>query len=841
MASDSESSEEEWEEPKLKYDRMGNDLLEILRTDAASCIALHSKFVALGTHWGIVYILDHSGNNNTSKHCKPHATSVTGISLDGSGEHVASCSDDGTVKITGLYLDENNQVITEDQPVKSVALDPNYSHSSSKQIVYGTNELVLLEKTWLGRNKRTVLHGGEGLVRCVKWRGSYIAWANDLGVKIYDMKQRRRITYIPRVGAGGTNRVLPKLGGTRVELYPAHIAWKDDTTLLIGWDKDIKVCAIRDKPSRDSRAPTKYCVVVHLFKTDFSCCGIAPLGDQIAALAYMEEDNEAGSTRPQLRILEPNAADKESFTELSRDALSIRGYQTYRCKDYSLQHDSTEIYFVSPKDIVVAQPRDEDDRVDWLLHINHHREALEAVKEFGKRLKKHTYMEVGLLYLDHLIDSHDFTEAASVAPQILGNNMNHWEGLVHRCIKAHQVSVITAVLPRGDFRLPQACYELVLEELLKTNHKEFEKLLNDWPNDLYNIVTITNKVLTYLDRDSHNPVLLAALAKLYAADQRFDRALSIYLRIQHPDTFKLIRKHNLYAALQDNVVALMRFGEGEAVVLLLDHMEHVPIDKVVADLKRKPDYLHKYLHALYQRDSHLGSEYHDLQLQLYAQFDRPKLLPFLKSSNYYKLETSLEICKERGYVDEQVFLLSRMGNASGALALITQNEENVGRAVEFCKEQNDSELWLELINRSIHKPEYIRGLLENIGTHVDPIILIRRIPSSMEIPGLRDAIVKILQDYSMQTALWFECRKVLSSDVISLLRKQLRVNSRPISIDEERSCDACGRPLLCQNNGSVADMPVIVTFLCHHCFHDDCLPSQNRSSCNVCRGNIRHS
>ncbi|XP_078486884.1 zinc finger protein isoform X2 [Ciona intestinalis] len=581
MASDSESSEEEWEEPKLKYDRMGNDLLEILRTDAASCIALHSKFVALGTHWGIVYILDHSGNNNTSKHCKPHATSVTGISLDGSGEHVASCSDDGTVKITGLYVDENNQVITEDQPVKSVALDPNYSHSSSKQIVYGTNELVLLEKTWLGRNKRTVLHGGEGLVRCVKWRGSYIAWANDLGVKIYDMKQRRRITYIPRVGAGGTNRVLPKVGGTRVELYPAHIAWKDDTTLLIGWDKDIKVCAIRDKPGRDSRVPTKYCVVVHLFKTDFSCCGIAPLGDQIAALAYMEEDIEAGSTRPQLRILEPNAADKESFTELSRDALSIRGYQTYRCKDYSLQHDSTEIYFVSPKDIVVAQPRDEDDRVDWLLHINHHREALEAVKEFGKRLKKHTYLEVGLLYLDHLIDSQDFTEAASVAPQILGNNMNHWEGLVHSFIKAHQVSVITAVLPRGDFRLPQACYELVLEELLKTNHKEFEKLLNDWPNDLYNIVTITNKVLTYLDRDSHNPVLLAALAKLYAADQRFDRALSIYLRIQHPDTFKLIRKHNLYAALQDNVVSLMRFGEGEAVVLLLDHMEHVPVDKVV--------------------------------------------------------------------------------------------------------------------------------------------------------------------------------------------------------------------------------------------------------------------
>ena len=38
----------------------------------------------------------------------------------------------------------------------------------------------------------------------------------------------------------------------------------------------------------------------------------------------------------------------------------------------------------------------------------------------------------------------------------------------------------------------------------------------------------------------------------YAADNRFDRALSIYLRIQHEDTFELIRKHKLYKALQVN-------------------------------------------------------------------------------------------------------------------------------------------------------------------------------------------------------------------------------------------------------------------------------------------------
>jgi len=53
--------------------------------------------------------------------------------------------------------------------------------------------------------------------------------------------------------------------------------------------------------------------------------------------------------------------------------------------------DASELYVVSPKDIVIAKQRDEDDRVTWLLQLNRHREALEAVKEFGKKLKKHTY------------------------------------------------------------------------------------------------------------------------------------------------------------------------------------------------------------------------------------------------------------------------------------------------------------------------------------------------------------------------------------------------------------------------------------------------------------------
>lgn len=49
-------------------------------------------------------------------------------------------------------------------------------------------------------------------------------------------------------------------------------------------------------------------------------------------------------------------------------------------------------------------------------------------------------------------------------------------------------------------------------------------------------------------------------------------------------------------------------------------------------------------------------------------------------------------------------------------------------------------------------PEFITVLLQNIGTHVDPIMLIQKIPNGMEIPGLRDSLVKILHDYTLQVS-----------------------------------------------------------------------------------------
>lgn len=60
-----------------------------------------------------------------------------------------------------------------------------------------------------------VLHDGEGPIHAVKWRTSLIAWANDAGVKIYDMANNQRISFIER----------PR-GSPRPELLLPHLVWQ---------------------------------------------------------------------------------------------------------------------------------------------------------------------------------------------------------------------------------------------------------------------------------------------------------------------------------------------------------------------------------------------------------------------------------------------------------------------------------------------------------------------------------------------------------------------------------------------------------------------------------------
>lgn len=827
----SEEDDGEEVEPKLKYERIGNAMNIILNgEECASCMAVHTKFLALGTHYGVVHILDHEGNPISSKQYPSHTTAINQISIDQSGDYVASCSDDGRVVINGLYSSENNVQANFDSPVKSVALDPDFSKKRTKMYVTGGTKLILTERGWF-RNKATVLHEGEGSIRTIKWRSTFIAWADNSEVKMFDMNSQRVITHIKR-----------EPGNYRPELYRCCLCWRDDITLLIGWADVVQICVVKERLilSQKTDLPPLVVEIVARFKTDYYISGIAYLKNDLVILSYMtnieastsKKGQHVVANRPQLRIVTPRGPNEPE--EISLDALSVRGFEQYRCDDYHLENVAEEnlFYIVSPKDLVLAKPRNIDDHIKWLIDHGKYEDALKAAEDNRKEVRRHNHQEIGRSYLKSLMEEGKYEAAAKVCVKVLDDDKKLWEDEVYKFARKHQLEAIAPYIPTNTVKLSSAIYEMVLYDFLKKDHQKFQALIKDWPADLYSVQPIISAVQDQLDRFPDNRVLLETLGELYTRLTRYDKGLAIYLKLGHSDVFNLIHKHNLFDSIQDKIIMLMEFDKEKAVKMLIDNVDKVPVEDVVRQLNKRSELLHVYLDALFVKDPQAGMDFHELQIPLYAEYDRPKLLTFLRNSNYYPLQKALNECEQRNLVTEMVFLLSRMGNNKQALQLIIQEENDVKKAIEFAKEQDDEELWDDLINYSLDKPEFITGLLQNIGTHVDPIKLIQRIPEGMKIPGLRDSLVTILQDFNLQISLREGCKRILVKDSVSLLQRLSKVQQKGVSADDETKCPVCQGTVIAEDAKRASH---IVVFFCKHIYHEDCLPARDVGPfCQIC-------
>jgi hypothetical protein len=128
------------------------------------------------------------------------------------------------------------------------------------------------------------------------------------------------------------------------------------------------------------------------------------------------------------------------------------------------------------------------------------------------------------------------------------------------------------------------------------------------------------------------------------------------------------------------------------------------VKRVVEQLSKNKLYLHHYLDAIFDKDPNLSREFHTMQVILYAEYEREKLLRFLQNSQYIILAQAQKELQERNLVPEIVYILERMGQIKKALQLVLHAIKDVTQAIEFCKKHNDKDLWEDLIQYSLNKP-----------------------------------------------------------------------------------------------------------------------------------------
>ena len=914
-------------EPRLKYERLSAELKSrILSNDKATALAVNSKFLVLGTHWGQRHMLDALGNPLPDSVLKKHShsLSVSQISIDHAGEFVGSCSGvDGRVIITGLYTLENNhnfQPFNDGRPIYSISLDPLYSKNhSGRRFMTGDERVYLHEKTSLinfNRYKQIALSGpGDGPITRIKWRGRFAAWCGRRGVVVYDIITMEQISIIKYEVHLPTSQEIAVDKRTEGE-YVTRLAWSDQYTLYMSQGDNVKICKIKKRSDpieilRQRDLPGHLVEIVSAFKLEDSwVCGIAPMDDRLIVILAMPKDDP---TRVEMLVVE---ALEDDFNYISTDVLAIDGEETTVMEDVGSANDrklnsphdydlecllaDKQYYVISPNELVMGKPCDMDDHIDWLLDHEKFEDALASAEQNPRILRRHSIIDIGKGYLNFLLNDLQFVEASKLCIRVFKNDKKLWQDIaVSKFGRIHQLKVLAPYLPIGSsnnqVQLDKHVYENVLLFLLRDGSDEIssQEMLLDlirqkWPPELYDDSLLVNAVMEVLLQDAENAVLQRVLATLFTHQHKYDRAMAMYLKLGHKDVFGLIRKHNLFSAIHDKIGELMDLDQREGLKLFLEHMDRLPTELIIQRLKEKPGsgkHLFLYLDALMEKDKEGSRKYHGNMVSLYADYAPERLLSFLKSSDHYNLQEALSVCELRvGLTEERVFILARMGHTKEALELITREMADIHRAIEFCKEYDDPALWDNLIDYSIDKPYFINVLLHHIGTHVDPRILIQKIQHGQEIPGLRDSLVRILQDYHLQISLQEGCKKILVFDTFSLITRQERIQSRGTCIDKDAQCGGCGAPIIQPNlqkglsqmphpvstikgkgagkNSSslvggptaaaIEPMPGIMTgsigtdivgkgidvvsFMCKHVFHVECLSDEEGNVCNLCEG-----
>lgn len=607
---DDEYDEDDDEEPALKYERLGGSVHDLLTKDSASAVAYSHQRLALGTHAGIVHILDMHGER--TKSVKPHSASILDMSLDETGDFIATASMDGQVVVYSLSTPEVYS-FDKKRPMRTISLEPNFAKRSSRAFVCGgmAGNLILHEKGWLG-HKETVLQSGEGPIWQARWRGRLIAWANDLGVKIYDTVSQMRIIHLDRPA-----------DSPRADLFKCTLHWQDDSTLLIAWADQIKVCRIRARQRSNTNSsanlPPLVVEITAVFQLDCMIAGIVPhLMPENAdphsyhtpptnttksqqptltaflVLAYTPPDtslltgNEAASSRaeqarkaaerPELRII------SRAGEELANDALTITSYERWGCNDYVLAEipAATEgrpgsYVVMSPKDVVLVKPRDWRDHVSWLVERKRYEEALDEIEKHSKDCDEDDKHEginavtVGQRYIEHLVSEDDFTKAARLCPKVCRQDAKRWEDWIFVFAQKHQLQTIIPYVPTEKPTLGHLVYEMILAYFLSHDRQMLLSTIKSWPTGIYDISAVIVAVHAELDRapststslpgsaTGDSVLLMECLAELYTMNRQPGKALPYFLRLRRPNVFDLIREHNLFTAVQDQALLLVEF------------------------------------------------------------------------------------------------------------------------------------------------------------------------------------------------------------------------------------------------------------------------------------------
>lgn len=321
---------------------------------------------------------------------------------------------------------------------------------------------------------------------------------------------------------------------------------------------------------------------------------------------------------------------------------------------------------------------------------------------------------IGNMWVQQLVNANNWKEAGKVAGHVLGSSAERWEHWVWVFAQADHIDDIATHMPKAPMKpkLAPTVYELVLGHYIIRDRIRFKHLLEDWDPELFEVESIISLIKNKLNSGEVSEetveggeqgrdwrILQDALAKLYLASGYQREALRCYIRLQNADAaMALIRDFHLVEAVRDDIPGfiLLRVSKEQMESAPLSELEEtsqetirvlveegcrgtIPAEDVVHQLQEKDEFqpfLFFYLRALWRGEHFerkdktakervaadrlaadgqiLAESFADLIVDLFAEYDRPLLMEYLRKSQSYDLGKATAICEQRDYIPELV-------------------------------------------------------------------------------------------------------------------------------------------------------------------------------------------
>lgn len=797
-------------------------------TDEITSVALHTSYGLVGTHQGYVYRLDLSGNRvlGAAAGLGRRGVRIRALAVDASGLACASAGDDGSIVVvvgtTPIFaaaadgcagtpwLREHG-----DRPVLAVALCPDFGTSAKgdgkQQVLCAGGEdgrLVLHRRTRFGGF--SVVHEGEGPITCIRWRGDLVAWANERGVKVFNVRTGEKVTYVAR----------PLLANA---LCRCHLVWVSEDRLLIGWGVAVKVVVII--PAR-SGTGSLYGEVRHNFEFEDVVCGLAAAGP--SSLCILTADG--GGCQVELRLC---SLDGTCFHVA--DAPALRGaFHAQLCLEAIAPH--LPFYMVAPRDFVAFQLRDLLEHAVHLLEAGCYEEAARLADGGGDGVQGLRHI-VCLKCLRPDLEAGRFDRACNTLGRFRRLDPETWQesAVLFERFNGLQHLAVSEVLPVPPKKppLPAAVYDEILHRLVSCPsalvvlfHPE-----HGWSVDIFSVGALEDKLRAALPEvldtaaveqlDELGRGRVEALALLRALDGRVAAAVELLLALGSPEVFWLLRRDlnaacTLLQIMEERVATLFEIDDRKASALFVSFHRFVSVDAVVAALQGRDNrWRHEYLKQLFAVNEVAGQSYEMEMVLLYAEYEPRGLLPFLRASERYPLDAALTVCQQRGLLEEEAYLLGRAGRVGEALDIFLRRMSDVKRAVQFATEYPDQDLWKNLVDFVLERPDLLVPLLvcleelESVAAEVGrdtgrpqpppaatPAHVLRQLPAGTPAPRVAASVKQTFGSFELSASVWASVRRLSLLEMLAQKRAFITARNRGLLVaPQSQQCAHCGRPL----------------------------------------------